>query len=256
LSGLLSIKTILADSGFYQAEFFDYIEGEGIEFIVAAPMIRTLQTEIYNVDDWRDLGDGVSIAEFNFKHKKESWKKERRYIAIRKDASMLGPNTSGKNLSLFPENDAKIFNFKYGLYVTSSTRAAEDLWREYRLRANDENIIKENKEDFGLEGFASNGFYATEAAMLVRIMFYNILNLFRREILPEPESHQRLQTLRSKYFITPALLGRDGKSPILRLGIRKQNVRQKFIYILSRIRVYFANCNAVGKANAPPVATN
>jgi hypothetical protein len=96
----------------------------------------------------------------------------------------------------------------------------------------------------------------TEATMLVRIMFYNILNLFRREMLPEPESHQRMQTLRSKYFITPALLGRDGKKPVLRLGIRKQNVRLKFIYILDKISTYFSKCNAFDRANAPPATAN
>ena len=256
LSGALKIRMLLADSGYYHAEFFDYIESNKMDFIVAAPMMRALQSEIYAITEWRDLGDGVSVADFNFKHKKESWTKERRYIAIRKDVSKLGPNTIGKRLSLFPDDDAKIFNFRYGLYVTSSMSPGEDLWREYRLRANDENIIKENKEDFGLEGFALNGFYATEAAMLVRIMFYNILNLFRREMLPEPESHQRMQTLRSKYFITPALLGRDGKSPVLRLGIRKQNVRLKFIYILSNISTYFSKCNAFDRANAPPSTAN
>ena len=254
LFGSTKIVMILADSGYYQADFFDYIEEIGIDFIVAAPMIRTLQNEVYSSSNWRDLGDGVSVAEFNFKHKKEVWKKERRYIAIRKDIAKQGSETIGKKLSLFPDDDAKIFNFRYGLYVTSSTRPGEELWREYRLRANDENIIKENKEDFGLEGFALNGFYATEAAMLIRIMFYNILNLFRRQMLPEPEAHQRMQTLRSKYFITPALLGRDGKSPVLRLGIRKQNVRQKFIYILNRISAYFNSCNAVNHENDPPPA--
>lgn len=256
LSGVLKIRMALADSGYYQSEFFDYLEEIQLDYIVAAPMMRVLQDQIYNLTEWKELGEGVSIAEFNFKHEKEKWKKERRYIAVRKDVSKLGPDTIGKKLSLFPDEDAKIFNFRYGLYITSSSRPCEDLWREYRLRANDENIIKENKEDFGLEGFAQNGFYATEAAMLVRIMFYNILNLFRQKILPEPESHQRMQTLRSKYFITPALLGRDGKSPVLRLGIRKQNVRQKFIYILNRISAYFNNCNAIEPANGPPVSTS
>jgi hypothetical protein len=88
--------------------------------------------------------------------------------------------------------------------------------------------------------------------MLIRIMFYNILNLFRQEMLSEPESRQRMQTLRSQYFIIPALLGRDGKSPILRLGIRKQNVRQKFNYILNRISTYFAKRNAFERSTAPP----
>lgn len=248
----VKIRQILADSGFYKVEFFDYLESINMDFIVAAPMMQILQNEIYKVTSWRDLGDGYSIGEFNFQHKDESWTKPRRYIVIRKDLAKLGTDTIGKKLSLFPEDDVKIFNYKYGLYVSSSTGNAEDIWREYRLRANDENIIKENKEDFGLEGFAQDGFYATEAAMLVRIMFYNILNLFRREILPEPESHQRLQTLRSKYFITPALLGRDGKSPVLRLGIRKQNIRQKFVYILNKIGSYFSKGNAFGAPNAPP----
>jgi len=175
---------------------------------------------------------------------------------IRKDLSKLGPNTIGKTLSLFPEEDAKVDGYKYGLYVTSSERPGEDLWRQYRLRANDENIIKENKEDFALEGFALNGFFPTEAAMLVRIMYYNIINLFRREMLPEPESHQRLNTIRKKYFITPALLGRDGKNPVLRLGIKKQNLRQKFLYILNRISIYFANGNAFGASQSPPAPAN
>jgi hypothetical protein len=81
-------------------------------------MMRVLQDEIYNLTEWNDLGDGVSIAEFNFKHEKENWKKGRRYIAVRKDMLKLGPDTIGKKLSLFPDDDAKIFNFRYGLYIT------------------------------------------------------------------------------------------------------------------------------------------
>jgi hypothetical protein len=256
LSGEVTIKMVLADSGYYQSEFFDYLEEIRLNYIVATPMIQILQNEIYNLETWKDLGDGVSVGEFKFQHRRKSWTKERRYIVIRKDLSKLGPNTIGKTLSLFPEEDAKVFGYKYGLYVTSSERPGEDLWRQYRLRANDENIIKENKEDFALEGFALKGFFPTEAAMLVRIMYYNIINLFRREMLPEPESHQRLDTLRKKYFITPALLGRDGKSPVLRLGIKKQNLRHKFLYILNRINIYFANCNAFGGSQSPPAPAN
>jgi hypothetical protein len=102
-----------------------------------------------------------------------------------------------KQTIVFPEGDAKVFNYKYGIYISSSDSAPETLWREYRLRINDENIIKEN-QDFGLEGFSQNSFYAT--AMLIRILFYNIINLFRNKILPEQESKLRMQTLRSRYF--------------------------------------------------------
>ena len=254
LSGNIKVQMILADSGYYQAEFFDYLESIELPYVVATPMIHILQNEIYSLEKWVDQGFGVAVGEFKFKHRRKSWTKERRYIVIRKDLSQLGSETVGKMLSLFPEEDAKVSNYKYGLYITSSDQSGEDLWRQYRLRANDENIIKENKEDFALEGFALNGFYPTEAAMLIRIMFYNIINLFRREMLPEPESHQRLDSLRKKYFITPAILGRDGKSPVLRIGIRKPNLRHKFLYILNRISVYFANCNAFELPQGPPIS--
>ncbi len=240
LSGRLKVQMVLADSGYYQVEFFDYLESLQLDCVVATPMILILQSEIYGLEEWLDLGHGVAVGEFKFKHRRKSWTKERRYIVIRKDLSKLGSDTGGKTLSLFPEEDAKVLNCKYGRYITSSDKSGEVLWRKYPLRANDENIIKENKEDFALEGFALNGFYPTEASMLVRIMFFNIINLFRQEMLPEPESHQWLDIRRKKYFITPALLGRDGKSPVLRLGIRKPNLRHKFLHILNRISLYFA----------------
>jgi hypothetical protein len=67
LSGVLNIRMALADSGYYQAEFCDNPEEIQLKYIVAAPMIRVLHDEIYNLTEWKDLGDGVSIAEFNFK---------------------------------------------------------------------------------------------------------------------------------------------------------------------------------------------
>lgn len=252
LSGKVNVTMILADSGFYNPKFMDHNEASKISYIIAAPMMHVLQNEIYKIDAWREVDDGICVSQFYFKHDKNTWKEPRRYIVVRKKVSQTGSETIGKQLTFFPEEDEKVFAYKYGLYITSSVRAEEDLWREYRLRANDENIIKENKEDFGLEGFSQKSFYATEAAMLVRILFYNILNLFKSQILPEAESKLRVQTLRSKYFVIPALLGRDGKNPILRLGVRKQNVRTKFLYILSRINIYFTNCIAFEHTTAPP----
>lgn len=252
LSNKIKIKMILADSGFYLADFLEFIEEKNIRYVISAPMMKPLQNEMYKINEWRDLGDGISVAEFDFQHRDKKWTKPRRYLVIRKDLSITGTDIPGRRLSLFPEDDKKVFNYKYGLFVTSSDEACEVLWRKYRLRANDENIIKENKEDFALEGFSQNGFYATEAAMLIRVMFYNILNLFRSEMLPEPESKQRLQTLRSRYFITPAVLGRDGKNPVLRIGIRKQNLRQKFLYILASISSYFDKRIAFELLPVPP----
>jgi hypothetical protein len=251
LSGLIKIKGYMADSGFYRADFIDFADENKTEYIVSAPMIRVLQTEIYKLENWKKVDEGISVGEFNFQHGNDKWIKKRRYIVIKQKIKSATKTPSGKRLSLFPEEDAKVFNYRYGIYITSSTDTPENIWRLYRLRAGDENIIKENKQDFGLEGYCLKNFYATEASMLFRILFYNIFNFFRSEFLAGKEATQTLHTLRSKYFIIPAVLGSNGKSPILRLGIKKQNVRAKFIYILRQIHVYFNKCNAL--ATSPPI---
>lgn len=212
-------------------------------------MSRAIQNMIYKQDNWKEIDEKISLTEFNFQHADKKWTKNLRYIVIRKLVAEPKNPPSGKQPSLFPEEDKKVFRYRYGVYVTSSEKEAVDLWKIYRLRADDENIIKENKLDFGLEGFSLNNFYSTEAAMLIRIMFYNIFNFSRSEFLSDGESKQTLHTLRSKYFVIPSVLGRDGKNPILRLGIRKQNFRLKFRRILEQIDDYYSICNAVGEVS-------
>lgn len=254
LSGRLNINGYLADSGYYRADFLDFADEGKTEYVIAVPMMKNLQAEIYKIETWHKVDEGIYVSEFKFKHDDEKWKKQRRYIVVRQLVKSLDTPPRGKQLSLFPEEDEKVFNYRYGLYVTSSSDSAVDVWRRYRLRAGDENIIKENKQDFGLEGYCLKNFYATEASMLIRILFYNIFNFFRSEFLTDNEKTRTLQTLRSKYFIVPSVLGRDGKSPILRLGVKKQNVRMKFRYILEQIKLYFDKRIAFGSSSctSPP----
>ena len=85
--------------------------------------------------------------------------------------------------------------------------------------------------------------------MLIRILFYNIINFFRREILPAEETKDTLGTLRYKYFVIPALLGSDGHKSILRLGVKSKKRRSKIRWIINKIDQYFeqnSKCSAVG----------
>jgi hypothetical protein len=119
--------------------------------------------------------------------------------------------------------------------VTSSQKTLEQIWRTYRLRAADQNVVKESKQDFGLEGFCLEKFYGTEAARLVRALFYNLITFFRQQVLPQRESRHTLQTLRLKYFVIAAVFGQEGDSPVRRLGVRRRNLRQKILWILKRL---------------------
>lgn len=247
IDGKLTIKGCIGDTGFYDIKLIKYLESATIPYILGVPFYEIIQKEIPNIEGWTNVAEGIAVNEFRFQHKDEKWDKDRRYVIVRQEIEVK-EDAKGKQLKLFKE-DYEISKYRYSCFITSMTVEPVEIWRIYRTRAGDENIIKENTYDFGLEGFALDNFYATEAAMLIRILFYNIINFFRREILPEEESKDTLSTLRYKYFVIPALLGANGHKYILRLGVKTKKLRSKIKWIITKMEQYFernCKCNAVG----------
>ncbi len=247
IDGKLKIKGCIGDTGFYNIDLIKYLEKATIPYILGVPFYQIIQKEIPKVTDWKEIAPGIAISEFQFQHKDDKWDKDRRYIIVRQEIEVK-EDAKGKQLKLFKE-DYEISKYRYSCHITSMDLPPLEIWRTYRTRAGDENIIKENTYDFGLEGFSLDNFYATEAAMLVRILFYNIINFFRREILPAEETKDTLGTLRYKYFVIPALLGVDGHKYILRLGVKSKKMRSKIRWIIAKIDQYFQKnhkCSAVG----------
>lgn len=248
----ITLKGIRADSGFYVESFLIELETLQLRYIIPAVFYRNLQCVVWAIESWSRVDNGFEVASFEFKPDK--WSKTRRYIAVRREIKILGPNAVGKQLALFdPQKE-----YTYSCFVTNDDLASpEQIWRDYRPRAGDENIIKEYKEDFALGGFCQHNFYATEAGMLIRALALNLMNLFKREILDQQETPvQRLKTIRLKYFIIPAYMGTGQGYQILRLSIPSQKLRSKMASLLNRVSSYFSvfgtNCNAVG----PPVKQN
>ena len=237
LGNKIKIKGCIGDTGFYSIDLIKELETRTIPYIIGVPFHQVIQKEIPGINNWKDIELGLSISEFYFQHKDEKWDRDRRYIIVRQEIAVK-EDAKGKQLKLFKE-DCEMSKYRYSCYITSFSLSPIEIWRIYRSRAADENIIKENTYDFGLEGFSLDGFYATEAAMLIRILFYNIINLFRQEILSSEESSDTLGTLRYKYFSIPGLLGREGRKYILRLGVKAKKLRQKIKWIICRINQYF-----------------
>ena len=237
LGDRLSIKACICDSGYYKIDLLKHLESIQIDYIVGVPFYQTLQRVFLEQKDWLEVEEGLCVTSFEFEHKSKNWDKKRRYILIRQDKK-LKEKAKGKQLNLFKEDD-DLSKYRYTCLITSLSDSPLEVWRTYRKRANDENIIKENTYDFGLEGFSLNNFYATEAAMLIRILFYNLINFFRNEILPEKEKKSRLQTLRYKYLVIPAQMGSDGRKMVLRLGIKLKAFRERIRWILNKIETYF-----------------
>ena len=247
INGRLKIKGCIGDTGFYKLNLIEYFEESTIPYILGVPFYQIIQKEIPKIKIWEEVTSGIELSEFQFQHKDEKWDRKRRYVIVRQEIDVK-KDAKGKQLKLF-EDDYEISKYRYSCYVTSMDLSPVEIWRIYRTRAGDENIIKENTYDFGLEGFSLDNFYATEAAMLIRILFYNIINFFRREILPAEETKSTLGTLRYKYFVIPALLGTDGHKSILRLGVKSKKMRSKIRWIINKIDQYFkgnCKCSAVG----------
>jgi hypothetical protein len=242
----IKVLGVIADSGFYLKQFIERLEEEKLSYIIAARLIRPLQRQIYSLTDWKQIAKGIAASEFSFMH--PLWGKERRYIVVRQDITRR-KKAMGKTLPLFA-NEVVIRDYRYSTWVTNSKEAPYEIWTLAKPRANDENTIKELKEDFALGGFSMKRFYAVEAAMLVRVLLYNLFLLFKYEFLGRKEKRQRLKTLRYKYFVLPAQMGSDGREAILRISARARKVRSKLSYLFARIRQYFPgldlNCTAIG----------
>jgi len=172
---LIKIKGVLADAGFYMESFIEAIESKGLNYVITAKLYSTVQRKIHDVDNWIEIEPGLAISEFNYNH--PDWKKDRRYVVVRQSIKRR-KKALGKQLTLF-EMDLDTQEYRYGTWVTNMTEDPLTVWRTIRLRSNDENTIKELKDDLALSGFSMTQFYPTEAAMLVRCLVYNLLLVFK-----------------------------------------------------------------------------
>jgi hypothetical protein len=246
IQGRIKVLGVIADSGFYLKQFIERLEEKKLTYIIAVRLVRPLQRQIYSLTDWKVIAKGLAVSEFSFMH--PLWGRERRYIVVRQNI-IRRKKAMGKTLSLFA-HEIDINDYRYSSWITNSKEAPYEVWTLCKPRANDENTIKELKEDFALGGFSMKRFYAVEAAMVVRVLIYNLFVLFRQEFLGKKEKRQRLKTLRYKYLVLPAQMGSDGRETVLRISTRSRKVRSKLSYLFARIAGYFprvdGNCTAVG----------
>jgi len=245
IKGHIRILGVIADSGFYLRQFIEALEERKLTYIIAARLIRPLQREIYGLPNWKEIARGLWVAEFRFMH--PGWGRERRYIVVRQDITRR-TKAMGKSLPLFVD-ELEMQDFRFSAWVTNSDEPPYEVWALAKPRANDENTIKELKEDFALGGFSMKSFYAVEAAMVLRVLLYNLFLLMKHQFLGSIEQGQRLRTLRYKYFVLPAQMGSDGRKAVLRISVTGRKVRAKLSSLFLRISQYVPlidlNCSAV-----------
>lgn len=165
--GNINCSLIRADSGFASDEFFMKLEKQNLNYVIALPMMQTLQRALAGATGWwpldsiegnsrKGIGDIGSVGDNNgkgielccFEWQANSWSNPRRVIAVRqhiKAREEIQKKALGKQLSLFAEDDERYGKYRYGAMVTDLKLSALEIWRLYRGRANCENRIKELK---------------------------------------------------------------------------------------------------------------
>lgn len=177
------------------------------------------------------------------------WSKPRRVVGIRQYLERR-ENAEGKTLSLFAD-DPCLGQYRFAALVTDLELPDVAIWRLYRGRADAENRIKELKYDFGADSFCLKNFWASEAALNMAMLAYNLMSLFRQAVLKrvvrqgDPQAVQHtLKTLRYKLFAKAGYLTQAGRKDTLKLALAMHK-REWFAGLWERSKtfeapVYFA----------------
>ena len=120
------------------------------------------------------LTEGLEISETTYQA--NGWEKARRIVMVRQDIEKR-PKAAGKQikqLELF-EDEQDFGKYRYSCFVTDLDLPAKIVYDSYRGRADSENRIKELKNDFSIDDFITNNFWATEACGNFIVMAYNFM---------------------------------------------------------------------------------
>jgi hypothetical protein len=198
--GATTVGLFRADSGFYDKTIVSLLKAKKISHIISARLTQALQQAIVDQCQWQHIEPGLEVSELSYQP--HGWEVEQRLVVVRQHVKRKS-GVAGKTLSLFAD-DPDLQGWRYGAMLTDLTLPALEVWRLYRGRADCENRIKELKADFGLGSFVLRDFWATEAALGVTMLSYNLMSVFRHTVMRQ-KVHHTLSTLHHQVLAVGAL---------------------------------------------------
>lgn len=209
------LRTVRADSGFFDGGFLDFLEARSLPYVVVARMTSTLKRQCAGIKQWTVIDDHHDAGEFTVKL--FGWTKERRFVVVRERIRETKAAV-GRRLIDVP-------GYTFRVWVTNRSQAPLELWRDYNGRACIEQRIEELKHDLAADGFCLQPFFATESAFLAVLCTFNLLSLYQHQTTPDAPYRQPA-TLRVAVFLCGAVLGVMGRKVVVKLsaawgGLRK-----------------------------------
>jgi len=231
----LRLRVVRADSGFCTAELLALWEELGLPFIVVAKLTVPVQRLVRGNLVWHPTElAGTDVAEVEYQA--YGWPQSRRLILIRHRQADR-PEAGGKRLIEVP-------GYLFQALVTSLPTRTPPLavWRDYNGRADCENVIKELQQGFALPTLCLASFWATEAALALATLTYNLTVLFQRHL--GWQTKVTIHSLRFWLFRSPGLIAHPAGKTTIRLAVPPRE-RDWWSRLWDKILCPLPNCNAV-----------
>jgi hypothetical protein len=237
------LRGVRADSGFCLPELLDLWEQLRLPYVVVAQLSEPIKNVLRGGLVWTSTEvRGTDVAELAYQTL--SWAQPRRLILIRHRVAER-PGAGGKKLIDEP-------GYVFQALVTSLPASEPPLavWRYYNGRADCENVIKELQQGFALTTLCLQSFWATEAALCLASLTYNLTALFQRHL--GWQQKVTIHSLRFWLFTTPGIIAHPAGKTTIKLAVPHRE-RDWWSRLWEKITSPFPNCNAV--ENRPAFAT-
>ena len=242
LPAWLKVRLVRADSGFCDNHWLELLEERGLRYIVVARLLRPIKSLITRGLEWQTTGvPGVCVAEV--RHREAGWARGRRLVLVRHEIKEK-KRAGGRKLIEVP-------GYLFQALVTNlgDSRSPLAVWRDYNGRAGCECVIKELDGGFALPKLILSKFWATEAALSLAVLAYNLVVLFERKIGWQ-DQRVTVGTLRYWLFVTAGVLGGHARRTTLKFAV-PDSQRLWWTRVWEKITCPYPNCHAVG--HAPPL---
>jgi len=229
----LNLKLVRADAGFCYEPFLALLESLGLYYIVVARLYEPVRCLIRQTTQWQPTDiPGTEVADVL--HQGWGWSKARRVVLLRHCRADAG----GRVLVECPG-----YTFQALMTNLPSEVAPLEVWRRYNGRAGSENVIRELDECFALPQLSLKKFYATEAALSLAVLSYNLCILFQTHL--GWMDRVTAATLRFLVFTTGGVISRTAGYMTIRLAVSHEHQRHWWRGLLEKLSCPFLNCNAV-----------
>jgi Transposase DDE domain group 1 len=236
----IRLRGVRADSGFCLPELLALWEELRVPYVVVAQLSQPIQRLLRGDLVWTKTEvPGTEVAEVMYQAM--SWPHPRRLVLIRHRVADKD-RAGGKKLIDVP-------GYLFQALVTSLPASSCPLavWRYYNGRADCENVIKELQSGFALGTLCLESFWATEAALCLAVLTYNLTVLFQRHL--GWQTKVTIHSLRFWLFVTAGIISHPRGKTTIKLAVPPRE-RTWWQHLWGKLLSPFPNCNAVGNKPA------